>query len=105
MHPPPRKRRKLEIPRPTPGGPSPPPAARGGRSRRFLTETAEARELLEILYEAGNPNAMELYQDFLSRQWRVPERAKELADAIRADPANILPGPPPAIVQNRFLFV
>jgi hypothetical protein len=95
-----RKRRKLEIPRPSPDGPSLPQAARGGRTRRF-TETTEARELLEILQAAGNPNAVELYQDFLSRQWRVPERAKELADAIRADPANILPGPPPAIFQNR----
>jgi hypothetical protein len=83
------------------GGPSPPPSARGGRSRCFLVETDEARELVDILLEAANPNALELYQDYMSRLRHGPERARELADAIRADLSNILPGPPPPIAQIR----
>jgi hypothetical protein len=73
------------------------------RKRRKLNPVDElgGYELLELMLRAQNDEAVEVWQDYNALSRSDPQRARWLADAIRANPGTIQPGHVPRPLRPR----
>jgi hypothetical protein len=58
-------------------------------------------ELLNLMLQAQNDEAVEVWQDYNALSRIDPQRARWLADAIRANPGTIQPGHVPRPLRPR----